>query len=356
MDVIEDLLGQLGNADAPARETAQALVRAVLDFHAEGVTRILGTLRAKGGDAAVEAIAEDEAVGAMLLLHGLHPVPLARRAQRAVDDVESDLRRCRTTATMTCTGEAVLVRTLGPRGEGARAASLVTEAMAARAPDAQVTVEQVFDDSSEGLIPAARLTGRRAEGSLHSNERDKCELCGTEIADAHEHLVDPKARELRCVCPTCGAGHQSRGLGGWKHVPPRAELLDGFRLSDGAWDALGIPIGLAFFVKSGEDGRVVAQYPGPAGATESLLSMGAWKQIEDDNAVLRDLAPDVEALLVHRAGSTREHYRVSIDACYALVGQLRRHWRGLSGGRDAWARVSEFFEDLKVPAERAARA
>src|SRR5436305_2026101 len=33
--------------------------------------------------------------------------------------------------------------------------------------------------------------------------------------------------------------------------------------------------------------------------------------------------PDVEALLVNRAGSARDHFRVGIDQCYRLAGLLR---------------------------------
>ena len=46
-----------------------------------------------------------------------------------------------------------------------------------------------------------------------------------------------------------------------------------------------VPIELAFFFKSGSPGKVSAFYPGPAGATESLLSLEAWGDIEQENPV-----------------------------------------------------------------------
>jgi hypothetical protein len=52
-------------------------------------------------------------------------------------------------------------------------------------------------------------------------------------------------------------------------------LVAGFRLDDLAWRALRIPVEMAFFVRSGESGRVTAFYPSPAGATESLLELDA---------------------------------------------------------------------------------
>ena len=85
-----------------------------------------------------------------------------------------------------------------------------------------------------------------------------------------------------------------------------------------------LPIQLAFFFKS----RAASTGPrllsrAPPGATESLLSLDAWQELETANPVLLDFEPDVEALLVNRVGSSREYYRVPIDECYKLVGLLR---------------------------------
>jgi hypothetical protein len=92
---------------------------------------------------------------------------------------------------------------------------------------------------------------------------------------------------------------------------------------------------------------VVAVYPGPAGATESLVAPGAWEALAADNPILRDLEPDVEALLVNRVGGARECYRVGIDECYKLVGLIRTRWRGLSGGQEVWAEIGRMFAGLK---------
>ena len=51
------------------------------------------------------------------------------------------------------------------------------------------------------------------------------------------------------------------------------------------WDSLMVPISMAFFFRSTPDARVVAFYPSPAGATESLLPLETWKDIEAANPV-----------------------------------------------------------------------
>jgi hypothetical protein len=45
--------------------------------------------------------------------------------------------------------------------------------------------------------------------------------------------------------------------------------------------------------------------------------------------------------------SEREHYVVPLDRCYELVGLIRLHWRGLSGGEDAWRAIGQFFAALQ---------
>ena len=168
-----------------------------------------------------------------------------------------------------------------------------------------------------------------------------CELCAAPVGPRHEHVVDPARHELKCACTACALLFPDGAC--LFRVRPRAELLADFQLSDAQWDALRLPIGLAFFLRTAS--RVTAFYPGPAGATESLVSLEAWEEIARLNAL--ELQPDVEALLVNRVGAAREHYLVSVDQCYRLVGILRRSWRGFSGGEEVWERIGQFFSELK---------
>jgi hypothetical protein len=118
-------------------------------------------------------------------------------------------------------------------------------------------------------------------------------------------------------------------------------------MTDSQWDNLHLPINLAFFTYSSPAGRVLALYPGPAGATESLLTLESWQEIVAENPILRELAADVEALLVNRLGEMREYFRIPIDECYRLVGLIRTHWRGLSGGTQAWTAIHGFLAGLR---------
>jgi Family of unknown function (DUF5947) len=183
---------------------------------------------------------------------------------------------------------------------------------------------------------------------------ERCELCGEPISDEHGHLVDVQARNLLCACRGCYLLFTSEGAGGghYRSVPDRYLAFPDFQLSPGQWDSLQIPVGVAFFFVNSALARVAAFYPGPAGATESELALDTWDEVVAANPVLATLQPDVEAFLVraerNRGGA--ECFIVPIDACYELVGHLRRLWRGFDGGREAHVAMAAFFERVRARA------
>jgi hypothetical protein len=182
---------------------------------------------------------------------------------------------------------------------------------------------------------------------LDVSAAEHCELCSEEIAPDHSHLAEPAKGRLLCVCRGCAMLLGNREDRKYRLVPEDARRLDGFQLIDSDWEALGIPVGLAFFFHSTPANRVVAFYPGPAGPTESLLDLGAWSKIAADNPVLAGFEPDVEALLVNRVKGARDHYRMPIDKCYALAGLIRSRWYGVSGGEAVWKAIDGFFAGLR---------
>jgi hypothetical protein len=51
-----------------------------------------------------------------------------------------------------------------------------------------------------------------------------------------------------------------------------------------------------------------------------------------------------------------EYFVVPIDVCYRLVGLIRIHWRGLSGGTEVWQEIGKFFTELRARSEFPAEA
>ena len=70
-----------------AKRSAVGAIEALLALHGEGLERILTLLEEKGEQRLVEGLAADEVVAGLLLLHGLHPVPLEGRVRQALDKV-----------------------------------------------------------------------------------------------------------------------------------------------------------------------------------------------------------------------------------------------------------------------------
>jgi hypothetical protein len=177
---------------------------------------------------------------------------------------------------------------------------------------------------------------------------ERCDLCAAPLAEEHTHLLEPATRQLQCTCDACAILFDSTTpTGKYRRVPRTIERWSDFVISDEQWEALGVPIALSFFFFSTPLQHIVTMYPSPGGATEAALSGDVWQLLCQDNAELHTLLPDVEALLVNRMRGAREYYRVSIDHCFKLVGLIRTHWRGLSGGPKIVPEVTAFFENLK---------
>lgn len=179
-------------------------------------------------------------------------------------------------------------------------------------------------------------------------ERQTCELCAQPIAPEHRHVLDLEKRTILCACRACTIlfDRDAAGGGHFRLIPDRAYRLASFRLDGSGWAALEIPVDMAFFVRQSGDGRVAAFYPGAAGATESQLPLQRWSDLEAANPVLRDMEPDVEALLVRRLSGAGDAWLVPVDECYALVGLIRTSWKGLSGGTEVWEKLDAFFARL----------
>ncbi len=208
-----------------------------------------------------------------------------------------------------------------------------------------------------------QLARRRAS----AEPEERCELCSAPLSPVHQHLLDPKQRNIVCACDGCVLLFCGQAGAHYLRVPRRLRRLAGFQIIDLQWESLMIPINLAFFYRDSAADRVLAMYPSPAGATESLLSLESWEEIVSGNKALGTMEPDVEAFLVNRIGANRpgvdnigidntaadnigtaaEYFIVPIDECYRLVGLIRMHWRGLSGGTEVWKEIHQFFGDLR---------
>jgi Fe-S cluster biogenesis protein NfuA/nitrite reductase/ring-hydroxylating ferredoxin subunit len=85
---VEELLDELeGLGDPQAAAKATELVQALLDLYGEGLARVMEHAAHAGATGFGEALAGDELVSHLLLLHDLHPMALEERVRGALEEV-----------------------------------------------------------------------------------------------------------------------------------------------------------------------------------------------------------------------------------------------------------------------------
>jgi hypothetical protein len=190
----------------------------------------------------------------------------------------------------------------------------------------------------------ARIRAARADPQPAG---ERCEMCAEAIADEHQHVVNVEGRQLMCVCRGCYLLFTDTDAKlRYRAIPDRYLVFPDFALDRRRWEALQIPVGLAFFFRNSALDRTVAFYPGPAGATESELDLAAWNDIRTADRRVDMLAEDTEAVLVRvpdEETAAPQSYLLPIDACYEFVGRLRLLWRGFDGGQQVRGFIDEFF-------------
>jgi hypothetical protein len=217
--------------------------------------------------------------------------------------------------------------------------------------------------------PGPGLAGEAASaGPAGQVPEEKCEFCATTVGTEHGHVADLETSTLMCACRACyllfthsGAGQtwqqdpqpeQGKRIGRarYRAIPDRYRCDPGHPLTLAEWDALEIPVGLAFFLRSSAGGDTTAFYPSPAGATECRLDLDAWGRIAAGHPLLAAAEPDVEAILISRGERDQpcvETFLVPIDACYELAGRMRLEWRGFDGGAEARQSITAFLERVR---------
>jgi len=87
---VQQLQARLEESGASATlAVADELVAAIVQMYGAGLERIVGSLIHAGpeGERVAAALADDELVATLLLIHDLHPIPLEQRVQDALDSV-----------------------------------------------------------------------------------------------------------------------------------------------------------------------------------------------------------------------------------------------------------------------------
>jgi Fe-S cluster biogenesis protein NfuA len=267
---IDSLLSALGTAGPVAQQRGEDLVALVTNLYGAGLERLLEVLADAGRlDAtALDALAADELVSGLLLVHGLHPYDVTTRVAAALDSVRPYLGSHGGDVELLGIDQAgvVTLRLLGTcdscPSSTVTLQLAVEGAIQAAAPEITAIEVEPTARSTPGLISVESLRVRLDQSEaaaaawlpmpeladLSPGEiggfdkdgiafvacrlgadlfayRDHCPACGEGLAGARlERRLGDSAANLILVCPHCRARYDARragtGLDGGHHLEP----------------------------------------------------------------------------------------------------------------------------------------
>jgi hypothetical protein len=151
---IEQLLQLIHGAEGEAARTAAVnLMQSLMDLHGAGLSRIVELLSDGGetGRKALAKVAADPLVCGLLVLYGIHPIPLEDRIQQAIEKLQPQLQKTGARLTLASVADAVVRITFHSPRPDAHSATAV-----------RATIEQtirevapeVADIVIEGMLPS----------------------------------------------------------------------------------------------------------------------------------------------------------------------------------------------------------
>lgn len=145
--------------DAAARTIALDLLQSVMDLHGAALSRIVELLDAtEAGRASLGRLGADPLICGLLVLYGVHPVPLEERLARALENLAPQLRKHSGSAELTGISEGVVRVKLDSSGHGCGNSpdalrTMLEQAILEAAPEAvEVAVEGIHSAAS-GFVP-----------------------------------------------------------------------------------------------------------------------------------------------------------------------------------------------------------
>jgi Fe-S cluster biogenesis protein NfuA/nitrite reductase/ring-hydroxylating ferredoxin subunit len=215
---VEGLLEELETlADPVARDKATALVEAVVALYGEGMGRIVEAVSARDGDGELAAaLAGDELVAHLLLLHGLHPVPVETRVQGALDGVRPYLESHGGDVEVLAIEDGVVRLRLEGSCSGCPSSAMtlklaIEKAIQEAAPDVDEVVAEGAADESGGPPPLLQIEVRQPSDGAWAMAGGLPELAGgrplVKTVAGEEVLflkLDASFYAYRPGCPGCG--------------------------------------------------------------------------------------------------------------------------------------------------------
>jgi Fe-S cluster biogenesis protein NfuA len=187
IEQIEELVQRIEDLPDPdARSSALALVQALMDFHGEALDRLMEIVAGQGeqGYLIFNKFSTDELISNLLLLYGLHPVPLEERIAQALEKVRPHLdSHGGNVELLSITDGVVRLRLEGTcRGCPSSAETLklaIESAIYSAAPDVvSIEAEGALTETPKGLVQIAAAAKAVGQFSIAN-----CQLPMAQVSD-----------------------------------------------------------------------------------------------------------------------------------------------------------------------------
>ncbi|MFE9293042.1 NifU family protein [Streptomyces niveus] len=222
---IDTLIAASAAGGAVARERSEELVRLVTDFYGAGLERLLDLVHEQGrlDDELLAALAADDLVASVLLVHGLHPYSVTTRVENALESVRPYLG-----------SHGGDVELLGVTDQGVVRLRLLGSCDGC--PSSSATLELAVQGAVEAAAPEITTI------EVESAERNAAEAAGPLVP------VDALFSRLHDADPLNGAGGEDSGAT-WESVPALLTLEPGgvARLTAGGLPVVACRIGPDLF-------------------------------------------------------------------------------------------------------------
>jgi Fe-S cluster biogenesis protein NfuA len=145
--------------DAAARTTALDLLQSVMDLHGAAVSRIVELLDAtEAGRASLTRLGADPLICGLLVLYGVHPVPIEERLARALENLAPQLRKHSGSAELIGVSEGIVRVKLQSSGHGCGSSpdalrTMLEQAILEAAPETVEVAVEVATSAASGLVP-----------------------------------------------------------------------------------------------------------------------------------------------------------------------------------------------------------
>jgi Fe-S cluster biogenesis protein NfuA/nitrite reductase/ring-hydroxylating ferredoxin subunit len=239
---IEQLIQKIESvADPELRASAVELVQSLMELHGEGINRLLEIVSEHAaGQAIIDNLGEDELVGGLLMLYGLHPVDFQSRVLQALDKVRPYLKSHGGNVELLAVDEGMVQLQMVGSCHGCPSSAMtlklaIEEAIYEAAPDVtEIRVAGVVDQPSAAptLVPLQRIRSETAQpqnspwkevsgvGSLGQGSVRAIVVSGQPVLFCR---LNGDFYAYACSCSSCGAKLDAAWLEATALVCPNCE-------------------------------------------------------------------------------------------------------------------------------------